>query len=113
MRVSGVYAIVVGILLLFPSLAAAVFAYPVKDGAVTSGWGSALIIVGLLPYYAASDVAKYGGLARIFAVGLLLTAVDLLYFWLTGAYNARNVLAPVVINVALAGWIWTNRGKGM
>lgn len=110
--VQGVYAVVVGVLLLFPGLASAVFAYPIKDAAVSSGWGSALITIGLLAYVAASDVAKYGGLAWVFVLGLLLSALDLIYYWYAGAYAARQALAPIVINVALAIWIWMGRPKG-
>lgn len=109
--VDGVYVIVVGILLLFPSLASSVFAYPTKDAAVASGWGAALITLALLAFVAASDVAKYGGLAWVFVAGLLLSVLDLAYYWYTGAYGARQVLAPVVINLVLAAWIWTARPK--
>lgn len=109
--VDGVYVLVVGVLLLFPSLASSVFAYPLKDAAITSGWGTALIALGLLAIVAASDVAKYGGLAWVIAAGLVLSALDLAYYWYTGAYAARQALAPVVINLALAVWIWTARPK--
>ena len=60
---------------------------------------------------AASDVAKYGGLAWVFVLGLLLSALDLVYYWYVGAYAARQALAPVVINVAVAIWIWIGRPK--
>ncbi len=99
--VDGIYAIIVGLALFFPSLAAGIFARPVKDAAVTSGWGTGIITIGLLAIAAASDVSKYGGLAWAFVVGLLLAAIDLIYFWVTGAYTARNVLAPIIINVVL------------
>jgi len=110
--VDGVYAIVVGILLLFPSLGASVFARPPQDPPVVSGWGTSLIGVGIIALAAASDVAKYGGLAWAFALGLLLSAINLVYFWATGAYTLRTVLAPIVINIVLAVWIWTARPKG-
>ncbi len=109
--VSGVYAIVVGILLLIPPWAAAVFEYPTKDPAADSGWGASVIGIGLILIAAAGDAAKYGGLVWAFAVGLLLTVLDLVYFWITGVYTARNVLAPIVINIALAAWIWSARPK--
>lgn len=112
LMVEAIYGIIVGVLLLFPSLAASVFAYTTKDTAVTSGWGTGLIAIGLLAWVAASDVGKYGGMAWVFVVGLLLAAVDLVYFWATGAYTARNVVVPVILNVALAVWIWSARPKG-
>ncbi len=104
--VNGIYGIIVGLLLFFPSLGAAVFARQVKDAAVVSGWGVDIITIGLLAVVAASDVEKYGGLAWVFVFGLLLSAVDLIYFWVGGSYTAQNVLIPIVINVALAAWIW-------
>ncbi len=110
--VNGIYTVIVGLLLFFPSWAASVFAYPVKDAAVTSGWGTGLITVGLLAFAATSEVEKHGGLAWAFMAGLLLSAVDLIYFWTTGAYTARTVLVPIIINVVLAAWIWIARPKG-
>lgn len=106
---NGIYGIITGLLLFFPSLGAAVFAYQVKDAAVVSGWGVDVMTIGLLALVAASDVEKYGGLAWVFAFGLLLGAVDLVFYWVGGAYAARNVLAPVIINVVLAAWIWVAR----
>lgn len=111
LRVYAAYVLVVGILLLFPAWASAVFARPIMDAAVTSGWGSSLIVLALLAYVASTDVAKYGGLAWVFVAGLLLSAADLVYFWATGVYAARTALVPVVINIALAAWIWTSRSK--
>jgi hypothetical protein len=78
---------------------------------ITSGWGADAITIGLLAYVASTNVMKYGGLAWVFVLGLLLSTVDLIYFWATGAYTARTVLVPVVIQVVLAVWIWTSRGK--
>lgn len=105
--VNGIYGVIVGLLLFFPSLGAAVFARQVKDAAVVSGWGVDIITIGLLAVVAASDVEKYGDLAWVFVFGLLLSAVDLVYFWMGGSYTAQNVLIPIVINVALAVWIWS------
>ena len=109
--VTGIYTIVVGILLFFPSWAASVFARPVRDAAAVSGWGTGLITIGLLAL-AATDVEKHGSLAWAFIVGLLLATVDLIYFWTTGEYTPRNVLVPIIINVVLMAWIWFARPKG-
>ncbi len=108
----GVYTVIVGVLLLFPSWASAMFAYPIKDAAVTSGWGTSIIALGLITLVAASDAEKYSGLVWALVAGLLLTTLDLGYFWATGDYTSRNVLAPVLINIALAIWIWSARPKG-
>jgi len=102
---------VAGIALLIPPIGAAVFAYPLKDPAIFSGWGAALIVLGVIALLAARDIDRYGRLAWVFVGGLLLTAVDMIYFWLTGAYTARTALPPIIINVVLAVWIWTARPK--
>ena len=107
----GVYACIVGLLLLFPSLGSRVFAYPLKDPAVVSGWGSSLLGVGILALVAASDVQRYGGMAWAFVVGLLISAFDLLYFFITRTYTARNVIVPIIINALLIAWIWSVRPK--
>ncbi len=109
--VAGVYSVIVGILLVFPSLASAVFGYPVKDPAVTSGWGTSILALGIVTLVAASDVDRYGGLAWAFAVGLLIGTFDLLYFFITRTYTARNVIVPIIINVLLIAWIWSVRPK--
>ena len=109
--VQGVYACIVGLLLLFPSLGSRVFAYPLKDPAVVSGWGSSLLGVGILALVAASDVQRYGGMAWAFVVGLLISAFDLLYFFITRTYTARNVIVPIIINALLIAWIWSVRPK--
>lgn len=69
LQVYAVYVFVVGVLLLFPAWASAVFAREVMDAAVTSGWGADLIVLALFAYVASTDVAKYRGLAWVFVVG--------------------------------------------
>ena len=110
--IQGVYAIIVGVFLLFPALASAIFAYPMKDAAVSSGWGASLTSIGLVALVAASDPAKYADLAWVFSVALLLGAVDLGYFWYAGSFVARQALVPVILNIVLAIWIWLTRPKG-
>jgi hypothetical protein len=109
--VTGIYTIIVGVLLFFPSWASVVFARTIKDAAATSGWGTGLITIGLLAL-AATDVEKHAGLAWIFVVGLLLATVDLIYFWTAGEYTPRNVLVPIIINIVLAAWLWSARPNG-
>lgn len=111
LQVNAAYAVIVGVLLLVPNWASIVFARPITDVAVTSGWGTSVIVLGLLAYVASTDLMKHGSLAGVFVLGLLLTALDLAYFWAKGDYTARTILVPVIINVVLAVWIWTTRGK--
>jgi len=109
--VSGFYAVVVGFILLFPSLAAAVFGRPVTDPAVEAGWGTSLIATGILALGSATNVQRYGGLAPLFAAGTTVVTFGLLYFFLTGVYEARTVLVPIIINALLIAWIWSARPK--
>lgn len=109
--VDGVWVLLAGIALLFPPVAAVVFAYPIKDVAATSGWGAALIVIGVVAIVMAGDVDRYGRMVWVVIAGLLLTVVDMLYFWFTGAYTPRTALPPIVINVVLAAWIWAARPK--
>lgn len=111
LRVGGIYGFLAGIVLLIPSWAAAVFDRPIADAAVTSGWGAALIALGLIQYAAAATAAAGAAVAMPLIVGYLLTAVDLIYYWYTGDYTARNVLVPIILNVAVAAWIWMGRSR--
>jgi hypothetical protein len=110
--VAAIYAIVVGFLLIFPSLGSEVLDRRVTDAAVWSAWGASLIVIGLLAVAVASNVEKYGGLAWAFAMGLLIATFDLLYFFLRGDYTARNVIVPIIINTLLIAWIWSVKPKG-
>ncbi len=109
--VAGAYSVVIGFILLFPAFASTVFARPVPDPAVLGGWGTSIIANGILALGAASDTRRYGGLAPLFAVGLLVVTFGLLYYLLTGAYELRTVLVPLIVNTLLVAWIWSARPK--
>lgn len=109
--VAGTSAVVVGIILLFPSLSTVVFGRPVADPAVEAGWGTSIIANGILALAAAWNVERYGGLAGAYAAGIVVVTFGLLYFFLTGAYDARAVLVPLIINTLLIAWIWSVRPK--
>lgn len=109
--VAGFYAVVTGFILLFPAFASRVFGRAVPDPAVLGGWGTSIVANGILALGAASDTRRYGGLAPLFAAGLLVGTFGLLYYFLTGAYTARTVLLPLVVNALLVAWIWSARPK--
>lgn len=109
--VAGLYSVVVGFILLFPSVSVTVFGRPVTDPAVAAGWGTSLIATGILALGAATDVQKYGGLAPLFAAGITVVTFGLLYYFLTGAYEARAALVPIIVNALLIAWIWSVRPK--
>lgn len=107
----AVYALVVGFLELFPSLSVPVFGRPITDPAIESAWGVSLLTLGALIITVAMNVQKYGDLAWIFATSLLLGAADNAYFWAKGAFDARTIAAPIIINLVLATWIWFTRPR--
>ena len=109
--VAGIYAIAVGVILHFPSLSVAVFDRPVTDVAVEAGWGSALVALGILVVAMASNVEKYGDLAAWLVLGLMVTTLDLVYFFVTNAYSMRTIIVPIIINAILIAWIWSARPK--
>lgn len=109
--VLGFYLVIVGFILLFPSVSVAVFGRPVTDPAVEGGWGTSIIATGILALGAASDTQRYGGLAPLFAAGITVVTFGLLYYFLAGAYEARAVLVPIVVNAILIAWIWSSRPK--
>lgn len=106
------YALAVGFLELFPSLSVPVFGRAIMDPAIESAWGVSLLTLGVLSVTVAMNVQKYGDLAWIFAASLVLGAADNAYFWTKGAFDARTIVPPIIINLVLAAWIWFTRTSG-
>lgn len=111
LKATAVYNILIGLIALSPALVRSVFGYEVKDAGamlVVAGYGLGF---GILVWAAAANPAKYGGLARAVVVALAISILTLLWGWLRGTYTVRNVGLPIVIEVALAAWIWSARPK--
>jgi len=107
----AIYVLIVGFLELFPSLSVPVFGRPITDPAIESAYGVVLLTLGLVALLAARNPQKYAELSWIFIFGLLLGVVDYAYFWAKGAFDARTILPPIVINLVLAIWIWFGRAQ--
>ena len=112
LRVAAVYNILIGLIVLSPALVRSVFGYELKDP------GAALLVAiyglsfGIVVWSIAANPTKYGGLAGPVVVTFVLGVIMLLWGWLRETYTVRNVGLPIVINLALAAWIWSARQKG-
>lgn len=109
--VNAIYIILLGISTLSPSLASSVFGYEVKDAGILLVLSSVFLGFGVVLWAIAGNSEKYGGLASAVVVALAIGIVFLIWGWMRGLYTARNALVPLVINVVLAGWIWSARPR--
>lgn len=108
---SAVYLLLLGLVTLSPSLVRSIFAYDVKDAGVLLVLSSILLGFGVVVWTASANPEKYGGLATAIVVGFVINILFLLYGWMQGVYTARSALPPLIIDVVLAGWIWSAKPK--
>jgi hypothetical protein len=111
LMITAVYVLLVGVSTLSPSLTRSVFGYDVKDAGVLLVLSGTALGFGAVLWAVAGNVQKYGGLASSVIVALAIGGLFLLWGWGKGLFTARNVLVPLIINVALSGWIWSARPK--
>lgn len=111
LMVSAVYLILLGISTLSPSMTQSVFGYEVKDTGVLLTLSGLFIGYGIVVWSIASGADKYGGLASALVISLVVSIIFLLWGWARGLYTARSALVPVIINVVLAGWLWSAKPK--
>lgn len=109
--VDAIYTLLVGLVALSPSLVRSVFDYEVKDQGVLILFSAALLALGVIIWAVAGNTERYGGLAPVLVLGLLIFEVLVLWGWGKGFFTARNVLVPFIINAILGIWIWTARPK--
>ena len=109
--VNAIYFLLVGLIALSPSLTQTVFGYEVKDRGVALVFAAATLAFGVVNWMIAGNVAQYGGLATAVVFGLIIFIVVLLWGWVSGLYTARNVLVPLILDVALGLWIWSARKR--
>jgi len=109
--VNAIYLILLGISTLSPSLTSSVFGYEVKDAGILLVLSSVFLGFGVVLWAIAGNSERYGGLASAVVVALAIGVVFLIWGWMRGLYTPRNALVPLVINVVLAGWIWSARPR--
>ncbi len=109
--INAVYLILLGLSTLTPSLTSAVFGYEAKDPGVLLVLSGLFFGFGVVVWTIAGNVEKFGGLATAQMVALVIGAVFLIWGWAANLYTVRNALVPLIINIVLAGWIWSARPK--
>ncbi len=109
--INAVYLILLGLSTLTPSLTSSVFGYDVKDPGVLLVLSGLFFGFGVVVWTMASNVEKFGGLATAQMVALVIGAVFLIWGWAANLYTVRNALVPLIVNIVLAGWIWSARPK--
>ncbi|MBI4276815.1 MAG: hypothetical protein HY660_00040 [Armatimonadetes bacterium] len=111
LMVDAIYLFLLGLCTLSPSLVQGVFGYEVKDPGILLVLSGLFFGFGVVVWATSKDPNKYGGLAQALVIALIIGAVFLLWGWLRGLYTPRNVIAPLIINIALAVWIWMSKGE--
>lgn len=109
--VTSIYTLLIGLSTLSPSLVRAVYGYEVKDAGVLLVLAASFLGAGVVLWGIASDPEKYHGLAGSVIIFLTISIVFLLWGWARGLYTLRNVFLPLIIDIALVGWIWSRRTK--
>ncbi len=109
LMVAAIYALLLGLSTLSPSIVRSVFGYEVKDSGIllvlsASFWASGIVLWGI-----AGDPEKHGGLAWTVIVYFLIFIAFLLWGWGGRLYTLRNVVLPLIIDVVLVIWIWSAR----
>lgn len=105
LSIAATYVLLVGAIQLIPSLAETVFSRPVVDPAVESLYGTGLLAIGAITAILASQRVRSTAMLWAVVGAFVIAAVDLVVYWSMGEYTARTALVPILINLALAGWI--------
>ncbi len=111
LMVNAVYLILLGLATLTPGLTNALFGYEARDPGVLLVLSGIFFGYGVVVWSIASDAKKYGGLASAQVVALAIGIVFLIWGWVRGDFTPRNALVPLIINIILAGWMWSARPK--
>jgi len=109
--VKAIYLFLLGLSTISPALAGSIFGGEIKDPGLLRILSGVFFGIGVIDWGIANNTEKYGGLASALVIALLISAVFLAWTLVTGLNPARAVLVPLIINVVLAGWIWSAKPK--
>ncbi len=108
--VATVYLALLGVIFASPSLFRNVFGSQVTDIGLMLNSSSLFFGLAVLIGVIATNTEKYGGLATAIAIAFIISVVFLIWIWTRGLGGGKE-LPPIVINAALAAWIWSARPK--
>jgi len=109
--VTAIYVLLLGFSTLSPSIVRGVFGYEVKDAGVLLVLSAAFWGAGIILWSIAGAPERHGDLAQAVVVYLVIFIAFLLLGWARGLYTLRNVGLPLVIDIVLAGWIWSAKPR--
>jgi len=107
--VNALYFLILGVSALSASVVLTIFDYEVKDAGVLLVTAGAFLGFGAVLLGIASDPAKHGSLVGPIMISLMILVVFLMWGWIRHMYTARNVVAPIAIDLALIVWMWSSR----
>lgn len=109
LRIAGAYLFVIGIIMLFPRLTMVVFGTAeVADPPLLLVYAGVQLGLGYLIWRLGSD-PRFHDLAPAVVLLLVLHVASFVVNYARGEWSLRTVLVPILINGALAIWIWSAR----
>ncbi len=107
LSVAAIYLAAAGIIQFFPMMSEFVFAREVTDPAIESLLGAVLLSFAGVVGFLSAEKDRSLVLPMVLTAGLLLVAINMIYFWLIGQYTLGTIVAPVALNLLLAAWLGT------
>lgn len=111
LRVTSLYLFVIGIILLFPGLTSTVFRTEVTDLPLLFTYAGTILGAAYVIWMIGSD-AKYAALASAVVVFEVLHVIAFIVVYVRGQWGLQTVAVPIVVNAALAIWIWLSSRRG-
>ncbi len=122
LELSAIFAILVGLIALSPSLVSMIFAYQVRDVGVLLAFAAASLSLGVvlvgLYFLVAKERARtgdelkpYRGMAPYLVGAFAIEAVFSAWGWARGLYTVRTVIVPLIIYIVFMVWAWGNRAS--
>jgi hypothetical protein len=107
--VNAIYFLILGVSALSASAVLTIFDYEVKDSGILLVTAGAFLGLGVVLLGIAGDAAKHGALVGPIMTSLMIFVVFLLWGWVQHMFTARNVVAPIAIDLALIAWMWSSK----
>jgi len=106
--VNAIYFLILGASALSASVVLTLFDYEVKDSGILLVTAGAFLGFGAVLLGIAKDSAKHESLVGPIMTALMIFVVFLLWGWSRQMFTARNVVAPIAIDLALVVWMWSS-----